>query len=144
MGNVALIEDGLTTYDIANKAGKVYGRFSFNPSDMGILRRYQDVVKSLEEMDFNSFLSKDKDGELNIEAFVELEDIVCEKFNYLFGEDVSKEFFAVMSPLSPLPSGQLYLASALNAVGQAIEKETGARVKKMNTIINKHTSKYHR
>lgn len=140
MENTFIIDDGVKTYTIANKAGKVYGSFSFNPSDMGILRRYKEVVKAFEEMEFD-FSSNEKEDE--IEAFVALENTICEKFNYLFGADVAKDFFSIMSPLSPLPNGQFFLASALNAVGQAIEKETGARIKKINNVINKHTAKYH-
>ena len=30
------------------------------------------------------------------------------------------------------------------AIGQAIENETGERVKKMNNRINKYTAKYHK
>lgn len=138
--NVVTIEDGLKTYDIANKAGKIYGSFSFDPSDMGIARRYNEVINFFEN--FNIDFSDDTLAQ-NIEKIIELEDVIFEKFNSLFNADIAKDFFSITSPLTPLPSGKFFLESAIEAVGQAIEKETGERVKKMNNKIKKHTSKYH-
>lgn len=139
--NVVYVEDGLKTYDIANKAGKVYGSFSFDPADMGIVRRYNEVVNFFEtlKIDFT-----EGDISKNVSEIIELEDIIFEKFNFLFNSDIAKDFFAITSPLTPLPSGRFFLESAIEAVGQAIEKETGNRVKKMNVKIKKYTSKYHR
>lgn len=137
--NVVVIEDGLKTYDIANKSGKVYGSFSFDPSDIGIVRRYDEVVKFFETLNIDF---AENDIAQNIEKIVELENIIFEKFNSLFNSDIAKEFFAITSPLTPLPSGKIFLESAIEAIGQAIEKETGERVKKMNNRISKHTSKY--
>ncbi len=139
--NTIIIEDGLKTYDIANKSGKIYGSFSFDPSDMGILKRYNEVVKVFEGMDFN-FL--EDDIAQNIEKYVEIENVVNEKFDYLFNSDVSNTIFSITSPLTIIPSGILFLESALEAIGQVIENETGERVKKMNNRINKYTAKYHK
>lgn len=138
--NTVIIEDGLKTYDIANKSGKVYGSFSFVPSDIGIIRRYDEVVKSFESMNFDF---AENDITQNVEKIVELENTISEKINYLFNSDVAKEFFNITSPLTILPNGKIFLESAIEAIGQAIEKETGERVKKMNNRISKHTSKYH-
>ena len=139
--NTIIIEDGLKTYDIANKSGEIYGSFSFDPSDMGILKRYNEVVKVFEGMDFN-FL-EDNIAQ-NIEKYVEIENVVNEKFDYLFNSDVSNTIFSITSPLTIIPSGKLFLESALEAIGQVIENETGERVKKMNNRINKYTAKYHK
>lgn len=139
--NKIIIEDGLKTYEIANKSGKIYGSFSFDPSDMGILKRYNEVVKVFEGMDFN-FLEDDITQ--NIEKYVEIENVVNEKIDYLFNSDVSSTIFSITSPLTIIPSGKLFLKSALEAIGQVIENETGERVKKMNNRVNKYTAKYHR
>lgn len=138
--NTVIIEDGLKTYDIANKSGKIYGSFSFEPSDMGILKRYNEVINAFEKMDLN--FSND-DIAKNIEKFVEIESVVYEKFDYLFNTEISKTLFSVTSPLTILPSGKMFLEASLEAIGQVIEGETGERVKKMNNRIRKHTSKYH-
>lgn len=136
-----IMDDSLITYNIKDRSGREFGQFSFDPSDMGILKRYNEVVKTFESMDF-SF--SDDDIAQNIEKYVEIENIVNEKFDYLFNTNISKSIFSITSPLTITPSGKLFLESALEAIGQAIENETGERVKKMNNRINKYTAKYHK
>lgn len=141
MGNKIVIDDGYKTYDIENKEGRLLGQFSFNPSDTGIIHRHAEVVKSLEELEM-SILSNDEKKSLD-EALKEVEAVIYEKINYLLDADVAESFFSIMGPLSPLASGQYYIESVLDAIGQAIQAETGERVKKINRKISKHTSKYH-
>lgn len=141
MGNKIVIDDGYKTYDIENKEGRLLGQFSFNPSDTGIIHRHAEVVKSLEELEM-SISSNDEKKSLD-EALKEVEAVIYEKINYLLDADVADSFFSIMGPLSPLASGQYYIESVLDAIGQAIQAETGERVKKINRKISKHTSKYH-
>lgn len=141
MANRIIIDDGFKTYEIANKEGKVLGAFSFNPSDTNIIKRHAEVVAELEKLEMQK-----PEGEAEEkweDAIQEMEKIVFEKINYLLNAEVSKDFFAIMGPFSPLASGQYFVESAIDAIGQAIQAETGARVKKINSKIKKHTSKYH-
>lgn len=141
MGNVIKIDDGLKTYDIQNLDGKVLGSFSFNPSDTNIIHRHAEVVEALEKLELDISTNEE---EINLdEAFKAFEKVVYEKINYLLNADVAKDFFSIMGPFSPLASGQFFVESVINAIGQAIQAETGERVKKINSKINKHTSKYH-
>ncbi len=141
MGNVIVIDDGFKTYDIKNQAGKLLGSFSFNPSDTNIIHRHAEVVEALEKLELDISVNKEETS-LN-EAFKSVEDVVFDKINYLLNADVAKDFFAVMGPFSPLASGQFFVESVLDAIGQAISAETGERVKKINSKIKKHTAKYH-
>ena len=141
MGNVIKINDGYKTYDIVNQDDKLLGQFSFNPSDTGIIHRHAEVVESLEELEM-SISSNDGKKSLD-EALKEVEAVIYDKINYLLDADVAESFFSIMGPLSPLASGQYYIESVLDAIGQAIQAETGERVKKINRKISKHTSKYH-
>lgn len=142
MGNVIKIEDGLKTYEIQNMEGKVLGSFSFNPSDTEIIHRHSEVVKSLEKLEMDISL-KDEENDLE-KALKEVEEVVYEKLDYLVGAEVSKTFFSIMGPFSPLANGQFFIENVIDAIGQAINAETGARVKKINSKIQKHTAKYHR
>lgn len=142
MGNVIKIDDGYKTYDIVNQDDKLLGQFSFNPSDTNIIHRHAEVVEALEKLEMD-ISSKVEEKSLN-EAFKEIETVVYEKINYLLDADVSEKFFSIMGPFSPLASGQFFIETVLDAIGQAISAETGARVKKINSKIQKHTSKYHR
>ncbi len=141
MGNKIVIDDGFKTYDIENQDGKLLGSFSFNPSDTNIIHRHAEVVESLEKLELE-ISSKEKEMSLD-EAFKSVETVVFEKINYLLNADVAQKFFSIMGPFTPLANGQYFIESVIDAIGQAINAETGERVKKINSKIRKHTSKYH-
>lgn len=135
------ISDGFKTYDIVNQDGKLLGQFSFNPSDVNIIYRYEEVVKSLQTIGQEM---EEKEKELGLkEALSAMDVIVYEKINYLLNADVAKEFFSIMGPFTPLESGEYFVETVLGAIGHVIEMETGKRTKKMDAKIKKHTSKYH-
>lgn len=142
MANKIVINDGYKTYDIENQDGKLLGQFSFNPSDTNIIHRHAEVVEALEKLELD--ISAKKDETSLDEAFKAVEAVVYEKINYLLNADIAENFFSIMGPFSPLASGQYFIESVIDAIGQAISAETGARVKKINSKIQKHTSKYHR
>lgn len=141
MGNVIKINDGYKTYDIVNQDDKLLGSFSFNPSDTNIIHRHAEVVEALEKLELD--ISAKKDETSLDEAFKAVEAVVYEKINYLLNADVAENFFSIMGPFSPLASGQYFIETVIDAIGQAIQAETGERVKKINSKIKKHTSKYH-
>lgn len=138
MGNKIVIDDGYKTYDIENQDGKLLGQFSFNPSDTNIVHRYAEVLEALGKIEF----PENADEKLE-ETLEEVEKTIYEKINYLLDADVAGNFFSIMGPLSPLANGQFFIESVLDAIGQAIQKETGERVNKIKGKIKKHTSKYH-
>lgn len=141
MAERIIIDDGFKTYEIANKEGKVLGTFSFNPSDTNIIKRHAEVVTALEKLETKK--PEDETEEKWEDSMQEMEKVVFEKIDYLLNAEVSKDFFSIMGPFSPLASGQYFVESVIDAIGQAIQAETGERVKKINSKIKKHTSKYH-
>lgn len=142
MGNVIKINDGYKTYDIVNQEDKLLGQFSFNPSDTNIIKRYNDAIEKFENV-FEEFKGMDESTETE-EIIKKLDEKTCELIDGIFNADVSSNFFNIMGPFSPLASGQFYVATVIEAIGQALEAEIGERVKKMRSKINKHTSKYHK
>ena len=138
MGNKIVINDGFKTYDIENQHGKLLGQFSFNPSDTNIVHRHAEVISALEKINFPEVSGEDLE-----KVLAEVEPLIYEKINYLFGADVAKDFFNIMGPFSPTDNGQFFVESVIDAIGQAIQKETGKRVEKMKNKIRKHTSKYY-
>ena len=134
-----VIDSGLCTYDIKDKDGRFFGQFTFNPSDTDIVKRHEKVVAALEKMDI-----PDMHGDKLAEGLKDFDKFIYEQINYLLNsEDAAETFFSIMGPLSPLASGQFFVESVLDAIGQAIQMETGERVKKISGKIKKHTSKYH-
>lgn len=130
------IDDGSKTYEIVNQDDKILGTFTFNPADVGLVEKYNAVIKELESV----FSSLDGDGESE-GRLVKASDELKAKMDTLFGYDTSP-FWAICSPLSPLASGELYVENVLSGVAAVIEKETSVRLKKTKRKIDEYTKSY--
>lgn len=140
MSNQIIVDDGLKTYELINKDKKVLGKISFNPTDVNITKRYEEVVGQLEKLDINI---NTEDPEEITKELKRVDEIIYEKVNYLVDADVAKTLFLIMGPYSLMSSGQFYIEYIMEVIGKIISQETGARVKKMTKRIQKHTKKYH-
>jgi len=136
MGNAIIIDDGRKDYTIKNKLGEELGRFSLNPSDTNILKRYNEVVEDFARLD------DIMNNEDVAKAFEEGEAFIAEKIDYILGYNVSADFFKVMGALTVLESGKLFAEAVIEAIGSVVSSETGARVKKLNAHLTKYTGKY--
>jgi hypothetical protein len=131
------IDDGSKTYEIVNLDDQVIGTFTFNPSDMSIIERYDAVVKSLEEY-FNSI----REAGFTQQALIDAQNAIKEKLKELIGGDAIDSFFAICAPFTPMQNGSLYLEVVVNALGEIIEKETKKRMKKVETRMDKYLKDY--
>lgn len=131
------INDGSKSYEIVNQNDVVLGVFTFNPSDMNIIEKHNDVVESLKT-------AIEKMGTGKEEELLEASALLSEKMDILFGEDTSKTFFSISGPLTPLSNGQLFVENVLEAIGTIIEKEMDVRVKKVRGRMDKYTAKYNK
>lgn len=137
-----IIEDGLKVYDLSNKAGKVYGQIVFNPSDTNIVKRYEEALTGIQNI--ISMVEKSKDEMNQKNPFIDIDPMVYQNINSLLDNDQAAELiFSVCGPFTPLPSGQFYIESVYLAIGQLIEKETGSRLKRIDSKVKKYTGKYH-
>lgn len=141
MNEQITITSGLKTYDLVNEKKELLGQITFNPSDMNIVNRHQEVIKSLNELK-KEFGSK-SEIKSTYEQIEELDNIVYEKFDYLFGAKVSDVIFSIMGPFSVLESGQLFFEHVLNAISAVIEEDANKKAKKALSKIKKYTQKYH-
>lgn len=141
MGNVVTVNNGLKTYDIADQDGNILGQFSFNPSDTGIVKRYDVAIEKFEKV-FEELQGLEKTKSVDI--LEKLDSKAYELIDGIFNANIAENFFSIMGPFSPLANGQFFIENVIDAIGQAFEMETGERVKKVNSKIKKHTSKYHR
>lgn len=140
MSNQITIYDGFKTYELVNQDKKVLGEISFNPTDINITHRYEEVVVQLEKIDMN--IDTENTDEIAKEL-KRVDEIIYKKINYLVDADIASTLFAIMGPFSLMPSGQFFIEYILEVIGKIITKETGVRVKKMTKQIQKHTKKYH-
>ena len=134
-----VIDRGLKEYAIEDKNGNVLGSFEINPADPGIERRYKEVVNDLNHL--TDIISDDMPQD---EAFEKMEDFICQKLDYLFGNAISKNFFSIISPFSVLANGDFYFENVFSVIGALVEQETGERYEKLATKIDDYTKKYHK
>lgn len=133
------IDDGIKTYDIKNKQGKLLCTFSFSPYDSGLVDRYEEVSKNLNAM----ALKLEKEKISNQERHARAETYIKEQYNYLFNADVEGSFFSVLSPLTALPNGKIFAEHVMEVIANKISEESGIALKKIKIRVEKYTKKYH-
>lgn len=127
------VDTGAVEVAVEDKGG-VIGTFMFNPTDMDIVKRYDEIVKKLED------LTADE----KFEDLLEISDQLKEYMDYLLGYNVSDALFAKCNPLSLTTNGDLYFEVVLDGIVGLIEKTMETRVKKKQARIKRATSKYHK
>lgn len=138
MGKI-VVDRGLEEYTIEDKNGTVLGKFEMNPADVEMVKRYEYVAEAV------SHIADDVDESKDIvEILAEMEEKLNKQIDYLFNSKVSQSFFSITSPFTVLTNGEFFVENVLNAICGLIEAETGKRFKKVQTKINKYTSKYHK
>ena len=134
--NIIKVSTGAKTYGLVDADGEEIGSFKFNPSDLDIGRRYEQVQDWLMSVHFEG---EDPTKE-EVYAFT---DDLCERFDFLMGYHVSETLFKVCNPLTPTENGDTYVEVLMDAIADVIIKETETRVEKKAKRIKKATAKYH-
>lgn len=137
MGKI-VVDRGLETFTIEDKKGNVLGSFEMNPSDMEMVKRYEEVSKTIEHL--TDDVSEDDNS---LETLLLMEKKISEQIDYLFNASVADSFFSITSPFTILANGEFFIENVLNAIGKLIEEETGKKYKKIQTKVNKYAVKYH-
>ena len=141
------VDDGMRKISITNNLGREIGVFYFRPTDIGIIDRYNEVIKKvpdvfkpLENININS--DGTADTETEIAVLKEAEKRLYELCDYLFGGNLSEAFFGSMHPFSPLESGVFYCENALESVGKFISAQFRRNVRGVEKRINRYTNGY--
>ena len=147
MTEVTLGQEFYETVRIKDAGEKILSEFSFNPSDSNIVARYEEFMKQFPKIaekieEYESANQEVGKFEKAKGMLAQIDAIVYEEFNKLLNNDVAKDIFSVMGPLSPTPYGY-YMTFILEQILEAINKATGAKLKKMDAKVVKHTAKYH-
>lgn len=135
------IDSGLKTYNVVDEDGRLFCQITFNPSDTGIAKRYEEVKRRLFVLRNGS--SKKSKKKSIAEQLNELNAIVYEQIDYLLNANVSETIFSIMGPFSPLPSGQFFFENILESICQIIREESKINTAKVEEKISKYTKKYH-
>ena len=138
--NELIFDEGFKEFNINGDPGRV---IRFNPTDISIIERAQKVkkeigeeVKRLDKLEIN-------DDEAVAKAVEEVNKIIKEKINYIFGSDVSETVFGVQSPLASangITLAERFIAAAIPVIQKEIEDED----KKSKARMSKYTERYHK
>ena len=144
------VDDGSKRVPIKNTNGEEIGVFSFKPTDIGIIERFNKMAESFDTIiEPLNAIDSDFDGDpeklegAQLAALKEAETRLYKAVNELFGGDAASAFFGAMHPFSPV-NGNFYCENVLHAVGEFIGSEFDAETKKMNARVEKYTNRAQR
>ena len=124
-----IIDDGSVKAVIKNKQDKELGTLYFNPTDMGMMNRWEEFIDKMDEI-----------NEINDDNFNEVSDTIINNINDLFRG--AKSFFEVTHPLSMANDGDFYFEKVVDVLGNLVEDITNERIEKKLKKIEKVTGKY--
>jgi hypothetical protein len=149
--NMAItVDDGSRRVPIKNTSGEEIGAFTFHPTDIGIIERYNKLAGEFDGITAPLEAISGGEGEdIDItdakyaEALTEAKARLCAAVDRLFGSDGAAEaFFGRLHPFSPV-NGEFYCTQVLNAVGEYIgrqfETETARFSAKAKQYANRAT-----
>ena len=143
------VDDGSVIVPIENMHGEEIGRFSFRPTDVGMVKRYNEAAekfdKVLEPLE-NTSINPDGTAEDSmdveaIEALAEAEKRLYDLCDYIFGGEMSKAFFGKMNPFSPV-GGRFYCENAIENLGAFISAQFDTETAKVSKRVAEYTAKY--
>ncbi len=144
-----VVDDGYRKVPIMNNHGEEIGVFYFNPSDIGIIERYNKLATTFDEItaplekEVPEGATEEEKDAFNLECLNEASQRLYDACDELFGGDFSKAFFGRTNPFSPA-NGRFYCESALESVGNLISQVFDSEVKKIKSRVEKYTAKYNR
>lgn len=143
-----VINDGSVRVPIENMFGEELGAFTFRPTDIDIVKRYNEsaekfaaVVEPLEGAGINPDGTADETIEGSLEALGEAENRLYTLCNYIFGGDMAGAFFGKMNPFSPV-DGRFYCEIAIEFLGNFITAQFDVETEKINTRVKSYTDGY--
>ena len=141
-----VVDDGSRRVPIQNKDGVEIGAFTFHPTDLGIIKRYNDLTDRadaiFEPLAQMSAELGDRDVDISDPRYAQALDEAGKRLyaavNTLFGSDeAAPAFFGKMDPFSPV-GGAFYCAQVLDAVGAFI----GAQFEQETARFSENAKKY--
>ena len=102
-----VVDDGMRDVRIRNLKGEQIGLFKFRPTDMGIIDRYNKLVKDFDAIteplaDVSIKADGTAESELDTSKLNEAEQRLYAACDEMFGGNMSEAFFGKMHPFSPV------------------------------------------
>ena len=146
--NMAItVDDGSRRVPIRNTRGEEIGAFTFHPTDIGIIQRYNSMANEFDRI-VAPLEAIGADGEdVNIAdpkyagALDEAGSRLYSAVDALFGgAGAAEAFFGGMHPFSPV-NGEFYCTQVLNAVGAYIGAAFDTETSKFSANAKKYAKK---
>lgn len=141
-----IIDDGRKRVPIESKTGEEIGFFTFSPTDIDIIERYNKVadefdkvVEPLQDIGIKADGSGVDDA--SIKALQEAKSRLYSLIDYLFAGNAADAFFGKINPFSPV-DGNFYCVNVMNAVSAFISAQFEAETKKISKNLAKYTKRY--
>ena len=143
---VIVVNDGRRRVRIQNQLGEDIGVFLFNPTDLNIVNRYNEVADQFKDVVAplnNASITADGDAadEDSISILNTAENKMIELLDYVINGDSRSAFFGKVQVFSPT-DGSFYCESVLNALGQYISMNFDKEISAINSRVEKHTHGY--
>ena len=139
------VDDGSRRVPIQNTQGEEIGAFTFHPTDIGIVKRYNEMVDEFSAITEPLEALSQVEGEEGDLRFIEAQKEAGERLyaavdKLLGSKDAAAAFFGSMDPFSPV-GGLFYCERVLQALGAFISAEFDAETKKFSSRAAKYLKK---
>ena len=132
------IDRGLKSYEVKDIDGTLLGTIYVNPADFGIAARLEEARRAIQQL--ADGLASDTDAD--VDKIIEVDKLIREQVNYIFGSDASSVFFKGVSALALLPDGSMVFEKVLQAAVPIIEDAVGKAIKASQMRVQKHAGAY--
>lgn len=134
------VDDGYIHVPMYNLSGDRIGEFSFQPTDVDIVNRFNESMEKFDTV--LAPISEAKDGDTDSVAVLnEARDRLYEICDHIFGDGAGTSLFGRMHPFSPV-NGKFYCEEVFDKLGQFIQAQFGEETKKVNARLKKYVGKY--
>lgn len=141
-----VVDDGYQRVPIKNLHGDEVGVFYFNPTDMGIIQRYNEFVRGFDTIvepleSLSNVPEGNEDGNTKVyeQAIQDATERLYEAVNKLFNSDTAGAFFGKVNPFSIVGEGEFYCLNVLDKVRGFINDQFDVQVAKINKRVDKYT-----
>ena len=138
------VDDGAQRVPINNELGEEIGCFTFHPTDIGIVERYNrladrfgEITEPLEQLAGEQTGPADLSDPRYARALEEAGKRLYAAVDELFAGEAAAAFFGRMHPFSPV-NGAFYCENVLRALGQFINDRFDTETRAMDRRVGKY------
>ena len=130
-----VVDDRKISVPVVNRSGEQIGVFYFDPLDIGMVERFNEVSEK-----FTQALQNIQTGG-GLDALNEAGDKIIEFLDYVTGGNSREAFFSKIHPLSP-QNGRFYCEQVFEVIGAFIRQSFEAEGAMIDKRVSDHTHGY--